>query len=85
MIRTFVDCGVLIAAARGDRTESEPALRLLEDPDRQFLTSVFVRALHVAAALLLVAEEFVTTEKPGKPLCRMDAFRVVHISNFQPI
>jgi hypothetical protein len=43
MIRTFVDSGVLIAAARADHTESEPALRLLEDPGRRMLTSVFVR------------------------------------------
>jgi hypothetical protein len=43
MIRTFVDSGVLIAAARGDYAESEPALRMLEDTDRQMLTSVFVR------------------------------------------
>jgi predicted nucleic acid-binding protein len=138
MIRTFVDSGVLIAAARGDHAESEPALRMLEDPDRQLLTSVFVRlevypkaafhtyalqraflneffmdpslewardlnglvnlaiseserhglaamdALHLAAALLLGADELVTTEKPGKPIYRMSAFRVVHISNFQP-
>jgi len=137
MIRTFVDSGVLIAAARADHTESEPALRLLEDPGRRMLTSVFVRlevypktafrgyplqraflneyfmdpalewasdlnglvnlavseserhglaamdALHAAAALLLGAVEFVTTEKPGKPIYRVDGFQVVPISTFQ--
>lgn len=116
MIRTFVDSGVLIAAARGDRDESEPSMRVLEDPNRRILTSVFVRlevypkvafhsfplqrafmneffmdpliewerdldaivknalreaetyglsamdSLHVAAALLLDADQFVTTE-----------------------
>lgn len=43
MIRTFVDSGVLIAAARGDHAESEPALRMLEGADRQLLTSPFFR------------------------------------------
>ncbi len=134
MIRTFVDSGVLIAAARADRFESEPALRLLEDANRKLLTSVFVRlevypkpafhesalqtaflkgfftepsvewaddlralvdlavgeaerrglaamdALHSAAALLLGADEFITTEKPGKPIYRAEGFSVVHIS-----
>lgn len=41
-------------------------------------------ALHVAAALLLGADEFVTTEKPGKPIYRVTGFQVVHISAFQP-
>ncbi|MBI1895804.1 MAG: PIN domain-containing protein [Acidobacteria bacterium] len=137
MIRTFIDSGVLIAAARAEHAESEPALRLLEDPGRRMLTSMFVRlevypktafhayalqraflneffmdpslewasdlsglvnlaiseserhglaamdALHAAAALLLGAEEFVTTEKPGKPIYRADGFHVLHISTFQ--
>lgn len=43
MIRTFLDSAVLIAAARGDETRSESALKVLEDPNRQILTSVFVR------------------------------------------
>ena len=43
MIRTFLDSAVLIAAARGDETRSESALKVLEDPNRQILTGVFVR------------------------------------------
>lgn len=136
MIRTFVDSGVLIAAAKADHTAAEPALRLLEHPDRRMLTSVFVRlevypktgfhgyalqraflneyfmdpalewardlnglinraiseserhglaamdALHAAAALLLGAGEFVTTEKAGKPIYRVEGFQVLHISTF---
>lgn len=134
MIRTFVDSGILIAASRAEQAVSEPALRLLEDPRRRMLTSVFVRlevypktayhslplqraflneffmdpsvewasdlnglvnlaiseseryglaamdGLHVAAALLLGAEQFVTTEKPGKPIYRVDGLSVLHLS-----
>jgi hypothetical protein len=40
-------------------------------------------ALHAAAALLLGADEFVTTEKPGKPIYRVDGFQVVPISTLQ--
>jgi predicted nucleic acid-binding protein len=137
MIKTFVDSGVLIVAARGDQTESEPALRVSEDPRRQLLTSVFVRlevypktafhlyplqraflneffmdpslewardlnglvhlavseseryglaamdALRVAAALLLSGDEFVTTEKPGRPIYQVDSLSVLHMSGIQ--
>ncbi len=41
-------------------------------------------ALHVAVALLLAADEFVTTERPGKPLYRVDRLRVIHVSGAQP-
>jgi predicted nucleic acid-binding protein len=40
---TFVDAGVLIAAACGIPKIAENALRVLDDPDRAFVTSVFVR------------------------------------------
>jgi predicted nucleic acid-binding protein len=43
MIRTFLDSGVLIAAARSVGPDQERALRLLENPNRSFLTSPFVR------------------------------------------
>lgn len=42
-IRTFLDSGVLIAAFKGASQLREPALRVLEDPDRLFLSSPFVR------------------------------------------
>jgi predicted nucleic acid-binding protein len=42
MIRTFFDSGVLIAAARSVGPDRERALRLLEGPNRVFLTSPFV-------------------------------------------
>jgi len=40
---TFVDAGVLIAAARGTDAVSEAALALLGDPNRTFASSPFVR------------------------------------------
>ncbi len=43
MILTFVDSGVLIAAARGSGPLSAPAMAILGDPSRQFVSSDFVR------------------------------------------
>jgi len=40
---TFVDSGVLIAAYRGTRPESRPALQILADTERAFASSFFVR------------------------------------------
>jgi predicted nucleic acid-binding protein len=126
---TFVDAGVLIAAVRGRPDVFAQAMAVLDDPDRSFASSEFVRlevlpkalfnkksheaefyneffravshwpgdleavvrdafdkgvthglaamdALHVAAALGAGAEEFITTEKPGKPLHRITDVRV---------
>lgn len=42
-IRTFLDSGVLIAAFNSPPHLSELALQMLEDPNRLFLTSPFVR------------------------------------------
>jgi hypothetical protein len=41
--RTFVDAGVLIAAARGGTEQAEAAMRILDDPDREFAASTFLR------------------------------------------
>jgi hypothetical protein len=41
-IRTFLDSGVLLAAARSLGSDRERALETLEDPNRIFLTSPFV-------------------------------------------
>jgi|SRR5579864_1126780 len=43
MTRTFVDTGVLITAWRGKEPEASRALRLLDDPDRSFASSIFVK------------------------------------------
>jgi hypothetical protein len=40
---TFVDAGVLIAAARGRPEVSAQAMAILDDPDRSFASSEFVR------------------------------------------
>ncbi|MEM8641991.1 MAG: PIN domain-containing protein [Cyanobacteria bacterium P01_G01_bin.54] len=42
-ILTYIDSGVLIAAARGDTEVSEQAIALLDDPDRTFAASIWVR------------------------------------------
>ena len=123
MRRTFLDAGVLIDAARGRAPQSELALRVLDDPDREFIASPFLRlellpkavyhrnrsevrfysrylrsahfwsgdlvaivkiasreanraglnamdALHLAAAYLMKADEFITTEKRQRPIHR---------------
>ena len=41
--RTFVDSGVLIAAARGDDEVGRRAMALLDDPTRVFVSSALVR------------------------------------------
>lgn len=122
MIRTFLDSGVLLAAARGSGRDQDRALEILEDSSRIFITSSFVHlelvpkatyykkrlerafydeyfraaewvsgleqiealaqveaaktglaamdALHVAAAHLGRSDEFITTERTGKPIYR---------------
>jgi predicted nucleic acid-binding protein len=131
MVRTFLDSGVLLTAARSVSRDRERALQVLEDPNRIFLTSPFIElevvpksvfhkmtleksfydeffrtaewfrdlekiaatarleavksgiaamdALHVAAAHLSGADEFVTTERPGKPMYRTSLVKVVHL------
>lgn len=41
-VLTFVDAGVLIAAARGTAEISAKAAAVLEDPNREFVASVFL-------------------------------------------
>lgn len=43
MIRTFVDSGVLIYAARAEGLIAQKALDVLKDPDRVFASSIFVK------------------------------------------
>ena len=43
MTRTFLDAGILIAAVRGQEEEATRALAILEDPERIFVTSDFLR------------------------------------------
>ena len=38
-------------------------------------------ALHIAAAMLLEADEFVTTEKHGRPIYRVDSLQVTYLGD----
>jgi predicted nucleic acid-binding protein len=59
-------------------TEIDAIVHLaLSEADRHGLSAM--DALHAAAALLLGADEFVTTEKRGKSIYRVDGLRVLHI------
>jgi hypothetical protein len=43
VIRTFLDAGVLIAAARGRGVVDRRAYAILDDPQRRFVTSKYIR------------------------------------------
>jgi predicted nucleic acid-binding protein len=43
MIRTYVDAGILITAARGVAPIAIKALEVLDDPNREFISSVFLK------------------------------------------
>ncbi|MGB8699940.1 MAG: type II toxin-antitoxin system VapC family toxin [Thermosynechococcaceae cyanobacterium] len=43
MIKTFIDSGVLIAAARGQGSTSLRAVEVLDDPNREFVSSPFLK------------------------------------------
>ena len=133
MVRTFVDSGVLIDAARGVPPFDTLAFEFLDDPNRIFLSSPLVRlevvpkaaylrrgeelaiysaffdnpsvvscqdwasmarladevsrkhglgamdALHLAAAYLLGADEFVTVERQSKPVYRNELVSVRYL------
>ena len=130
MVLSFIDSGILIAAARGNSPRVQLALDILADSDRVFSSSIFIKlevlpksvcykqtlesefyeaffqgvthwmsdletltqsayqlactyglsgldALNVAAAILLEADEFITTEKPTKPMYRVPDIQFV--------
>ena len=129
---SFIDAGVLIAAARGNHYLSEKALTVLEDGDRQFAASIFLKlevlpkaiyqqqqaeirfyetyfdavthwekdiekiialgyeqasrfglgamdALHVAAAILIGADELITTEKSQRSIHRTSSITIISL------
>lgn len=41
--KTFIDAGVLIAAARGRNEVAVQAMKILDDPDREFVASQFLK------------------------------------------
>ena len=132
MVLSFIDSGVLIAAARGNSPRAQLALDILADSDRVFGSSIFIKlevlpksvcykqalesefyeaffqgvthwmsdletltqsayqlactyglsgldALNVAAAILLEADEFITTEKSTKPMYRVPDIQFVTV------
>lgn len=131
-MKTFIDSNVLIAAATGFSKISASAFAILNDPNREFVSSPFVRletipkavfhrnkleaefyenyfaavsdwvddysrlvseaenagkkfglnmgdALHVAAALMAQADEFITAERPTSPLKNVVGVKVISI------
>jgi predicted nucleic acid-binding protein len=129
LTRTFLDAGVLIAAARGGDAIAQRALDIIKDRERVFVSSPFVRleilpkalfhrqdgevvfyrsyfdlvrvwvdadrdlleeaddvasrfglaaldALHVTSAIIAGADEFVTTERPTRPIHRVSGLSV---------
>ncbi len=133
-LRSFIDSGVLLAAFKAGGELAENALAVLGDPERQFVSSDFVRlellpkpicygndserlfyetffagveqsvrassvlveaaerkaeaeavglsamdALHIAAAKHAACDDFVTAEKPTKPLFRVTGIQVTTI------
>ena len=131
LTRTFLDSGVLIAAYNARPELKAPALALLKNPERIFLSSPFVRhevcpkalfnrrpleyrfyreyfkravmfndvrlilerasresaksgvsamdSLHLAAAYLLKADEFITTERPQRSIYRTSLVKVSYL------
>lgn len=122
-----------MAAARGPQESAQRALEILQNPQREFISSVFLEletlpkamyfrrqnevefyraffagsqqvpandllvlsaqrlaakyglngmdALHIAAAHALGADEFITTEKPTKPMYRVSEFKVIYLAD----
>lgn len=134
MIKTYLDSGVLIASARGIDQVSSKANLILDNDQREFIASCFVRleilakakyhkqqdevifyesffasckfwandlekivelaeeiakkyglnaldALHIASAISVNADEFITTEKTTKPLHKVTEITVISIAN----
>ena len=130
-ILTFLDAGVLMAGARGIEPITSQANSIVDDPNREFIVSIFLEletrpkavyinrqseaawyesyflaaqhslevneaflkrsyklacvyglggfdALHAATALALKADEFITTEKPTKPIYRVPGLNVIY-------
>lgn len=130
--RTFIDSAILIAAWRTDLSYSRAAALVLDDPEREYISSPFVRleiipkaifyrnldevayyndffeavdfwveasselieaahkvgcdfglnaldALHVAAALSVHADEFITAERATSPLSRVRGLQITSI------
>ena len=133
-IITYLDAGVLIVAYAGNYLISQKAWEIIDDPQREFVKSIFLEleilpkaiyhqqqaevefyqsflascqlganqidkivqkgyeiatnfgvaamdSLHLAAALEMNCDEFVTTEKVTKPLHRVTGIKIISINN----
>jgi predicted nucleic acid-binding protein len=136
MKRTYIDSGVLIAAIRGIDPIAQKAMAVIDDPEREYVSSMFVKlevlpkpiyhkqdieqefyetffqgitmwakdfdliianayqeacdaginaldALHIAAAVSVKADEFITTENLTKPIHRATSVRVVALHTIE--
>jgi hypothetical protein len=132
MPKTFIDSGVLISAWRSNTLAAVRALIVLNDPQREFVSSPFVQlellpkpqffkrqmevafyeryfagvrwwardceqivtealklgsrfglnaldAMHITAAHLSQADEFVTAERPASPFSRVTGIKIIYI------
>lgn len=131
-VLTYLDSGVLIAAACGEVAIAEKAMAYIDDPNREFASSILVKlevlpksiyynkpskpfyeaffsetaayantldenlhdalieaetfglggidALHISTAKRLKAKDFVTSEKPTKPMFRTTSIKVISIN-----
>jgi predicted nucleic acid-binding protein len=130
--KTFVDANVLIAAWRGNAELLQKSMEIIEDPDREFIVSDYLKlevipkptfhgfheemqfmqtfidsaslqvrpapsittqaialacryglsamdALHAETAIEAKADEFITMEKPTRPLSRILEIKVVSL------
>jgi hypothetical protein len=85
VIKTFIDSGVLIAAARGQGAISLRAVEILDDPNREFVSSPFLKLEVLPKAIYnqrkdeTRATELITTEKPDKSIHRTRSIQVISI------
>lgn len=132
--RTYLDSGVLIAAWKGEDEIATSAMTILDDPNREFVISDFLRletlpkptfqkradevafietifasaaesvvtsaalsshaiqmastydlspidALHISAALSAKVDDFITSEKPTKPMFNVKELKVTSLHN----
>ena len=95
MTRTFLDSGVLIAAARGTGEVAQRALDILDDPERTFASSPFVQLevlpkarYHGKTSESLFYEEFFRAVKhwaqPRKGLL-VEALRLASVSGLSAL
>lgn len=80
MKRTYLDSGVLIAAIRGVEPIAQKALEILDDPDREFVSSMFVKLEVLPKAVYhkqTIEQEFYTTFFNNvKVICWNDMFLI---------